>query len=60
MKDPYVDGCIFNIMGWELKTALTFILRSLNPNVGADGRIYFHFKYPSLHLSATAFSRASV
>ena len=39
---------------------LTLIFRAPNPNAPANGRIYFHFKCPSLHLSGTAFSLLSM
>ena len=36
-------------------STLTSTFRPLNPNVAADSRSYFHFKFPYMHLIGTAF-----
>jgi hypothetical protein len=52
---------VFLRIGNEILTYyLAFIFRPLNPNIAADGRSYFHFKYPFLRLSGAAFSLSSI
>jgi hypothetical protein len=45
---------------WTKCVTLTFIIWPLNSDVAADGRIYFCFKCPCLHLRGTWLSLSSV